>query len=266
MRTRALLVVPVVALLFAACAADTSAEPEPNTATSAVPDADPVATTTTLVAPPTTAPDMAPTTTQGVETPATSTTSLPGGPIDFGPRSGDVLAVVGVAHDDTLNLRAAPGPTQDILDTISPLFVGLVAAGETWERPGAFWVKVDYEDTLGWVHMGFVAYSGGTDDVTAQAIAALGEIPVATTMEELGLLVADTFTTEEPPSKVVMVAAPTLGDFGELAYDVIGIGDDAVRGVRLHVFGAPVAEGFSLKSIEATDLCARGVSFDGFCI
>ncbi len=174
--------------------------------------------------------------------------------------------MVGVAHDDTLNLRAAPGPTQEILDTISPLYVGLVAAGETWERPGAFWVKVDYEATFGWVHMGFVAYSGGTNDVTAQVVAALGEIPLATTMEELGLLAADTFATEEPPSKVVMVAGPQAGDFGEVAYDVIGIGDDAVRGVRLHVFGEPVAEGFGLKAIEATDLCARGVSFDGFCV
>jgi enoyl-CoA hydratase len=37
------------------------------------------------------------------------TGGLPGEPIDFGPAAGDVLAVIGVSHDDVLNLRSAPG-------------------------------------------------------------------------------------------------------------------------------------------------------------
>ena len=53
--------------------------------------------------------------------------------IDFGPRNGDLLAVIGVAHDDTLNLRAGPGTTQAVVDVISPTFEDLIALGETRE-------------------------------------------------------------------------------------------------------------------------------------
>jgi hypothetical protein len=246
-----------LALAFGACAADTSVDTEETTALSALPESDSV-TTTTTAATTTTAPPIVTTT--------TSTTLLAGGPIDFGPRGGDVLAVIGVAHDDTLNLRAAPGPTQEILDTVNPVYESLVAAGETWELPGAFWVKVGYEGTPGWVHMGFVAYLGQTDDVTARVTADLGESPVTNTMEELGLLVAETFVSPEPSSEIVMTVGPTPDDFAEVTYDVIGLGDDAVTGVRLHVFGAPADGGFTLASVESTDLCARGVTEEGPCV
>jgi len=58
-----------------------------------------------------------------------------------------------------------------------------------------------------------------------------------------------------------------VGDLGDTTYDVIGLGDDAQLGWRLHVFGTPSesGEGFFLKSIERTLLCGRGVS-DGFCV
>jgi hypothetical protein len=60
--------------------------------------------------------------------------------------------------------------------------------------------------------------------------------------------------------------APSVGDLGEVTYDVIGLGDDAVRGLRLHVFGQPIDEGFSLKTVEMTALCGRGADDDGGCI
>jgi hypothetical protein len=63
-----------------------------------------------------------------------------------------------------------------------------------------------------------------------------------------------------------MTVEPAVGDLGEVTYDVIGLGDDAVFGFRLHVFGQPGAGGdFSLKSVERTILCGRGVS-DGLCV
>ena len=65
-----------------------------------------------------------------------------------------------------------------------------------------------------------------------------------------------------------MSGAPSVGDLGEVIYDVVGFADDSVRGLRLHIFGQPLAggEGFSLKSVEATSLCARGLTAEGACI
>jgi hypothetical protein len=63
-----------------------------------------------------------------------------------------------------------------------------------------------------------------------------------------------------------MSVAPTVGDLGEVTYDVIGLGDDAVYGYRLHVFGEPVTDGFSLRTVERTYLCSRGVDADELCV
>jgi hypothetical protein len=64
-----------------------------------------------------------------------------------------------------------------------------------------------------------------------------------------------------------MSVSPTVGDLGEVTYDVVGLGDDALGGVRIHIFGDPAeGEGFILSSVERTFICSRGVTDDGFCI
>ena len=220
---------------------------------------------TTTLAPTTTAISVTTSTAQAVTT--TTAPALPGDPIDFGPAAGDLLAVIGVAHDDVLNLRAGPGIDQEILDRIPPLHDALIALGETRELPGSLWIAVDYEGTDGWVNLGFIGYLGITSDDTAAIVGQLGEIPAAPTMLELGMIVAESLSSEEPPSDlVVSVAATEGGDLGEVTYDVIGLGDDAVRGVRAHMFGQPGPEGFTLDTVEATTLCGRGVTEDGFCV
>ncbi|HVR31402.1 MAG TPA: SH3 domain-containing protein [Acidimicrobiia bacterium] len=197
--------------------------------------------------------------------PSTDTT-LAGEPIEFGPAAGDELAVIGVAHDDVLNLRAGPGADQEIVAEIPNLSEGLVALGNTRDLGDSFWVEVDHEGTTGWVHFGFVGYVGVTDDMTASVVSQLGDGPVAETMLDIGLIVAETFASEEPASDVVLTVAPTVGDLGEVTYDVIGIDDDAVRGFRVHVFGQPADETFGLKAVEVTTLCGRGVTEDGLCL
>jgi Bacterial SH3 domain len=223
-----------------------------------------LATTTTSMA--TTTSTTAATTTS---VPATTTTTggsdLPGEPIDFGPAEGDTLAVIGVAHDDVLNLRAAPGADQDIVGEIPPTFDALTALGQTRELPGSFWIGVDYEGTEGWVNLRFIGYLGDTTDATQMVIDDFGEVPGAETMLDLGFIVAETFASEEPVSEIVLVVAPTVGDLGEITYDVIGLGDDAVRGVRVHVFGDPIVEAFTLNAVEVTTLCGRGVDA-GACV
>ncbi len=83
-------------------------------------------------------------------------------------------------------------------------------------------------------------------------------------MLDLGALVAATVAGESGAEWVVSVA-PSVGDLGEVTYDVVDFEDDSVRGARLHVFGEPAEGGFVLRSVELTVLCSRGVS-DGLCI
>jgi hypothetical protein len=193
---------------------------------------------------------------------ADTTPSLPGDPIDIGPQPGDVLAVVGVAHDDVLNVRSAPGTDQTVIVELDPLASDVVALGNARALPASIWFEVETDDGTGWASSSFLAYLGGTTDATADIVELLGEVPVAETMLDLGAVVAQTLASDEPPSRIVMSVAPTVGDLGEVTYDVVGIGDDAVRGFRLHVFATPDdgGEGFVLKSVEQTVLCGRGLS------
>lgn len=245
-------------MLIAACGGDAG---DTTTTTSA--------DTTTTTAPSTTT--TADTTTTTVEattttTPADTTTTLAGEPIDFGPGDDDIVMVSGVRYDDVLNLRAVPGADQPISDEIPPTYADLVAQGNTRDLSPGFWVEVDYEGTVGWVSFAYIAFEGMVTDETSTVIDELGERPVESTMTELGELVADVFDSdEEPQSDIVQVTEVVEGDLAEVTYDVVGLGDDAVLGYRLHVFAEDTDDGFSLRSVEATLLCLRGVS-DGACL
>lgn len=223
-------------------------------------------TTTTSLA--TTTPTPTTTLTTTAATTTTSDDELPGEPIDFGPQAGDEVAVVGVAHDDVLNVRAAPGTDSEIVAELPPTATGLIATGRARSLPESIWFEVDADGVTGWVSSAFVGYLGLTDDATADVIAALGETPGAETMLDLGLIVAEVMASDEPPPRIVMSVAPSVGDLGEVTYDVVGLGDDALGGVRLHVFGDPAegGEAFVLSNVERTFICSRGVTADGFCL
>jgi hypothetical protein len=235
-------------MLIAACGADVS----DSTTTTA-----PSTTTTTVE-----------TTTTSVETTTTSadtTTTLAGEPIEFGPAADDIVMVVGVEYDDVLNLRAAPGANQPISDEIPPTYTDLVAQGNTRDLSPGFWIEVDYDGTVGWVNLAYIAFEGDVTDETAAVIDELGERPVEATMTDLAEVVADVFASdEEPESDIVQVTEVAEGDLVEVTYDVIGLGDDSVRGFRLHIFAEESSNGFTLRTVEVTLLCGRGVS-DGLC-
>jgi hypothetical protein len=225
--------------------------------------------TTTTQAPTTSASTTTGSTTStSAATTTTSAEDLPGEPIEFGPAAGDEIAVVGVAHDDVLNVRAAPGTDSEVLAELAPTATGLIATGRARSLPESIWFEVEVEGVTGWVSSAFVGYLGLTDDATAEVIEALGETPGAETMLDLGLIVAEVMSSDEPPSRIVMSIAPVVGDLGEVTYDVVGLGDDALGGVRLHVFGDPAegGEAFVLSNVERTFICSRGVTDDGFCL
>ena len=247
----------VFCLFLVGSACGTSADPGTSTSSTTVPES-----TTTSVESTTT---TSPTTTVTTATTTTTGTTLPGEAIDFGPRAGDQLLVIGVSHDDVLNLRELPGTSFDVIDEIPATYRELRASGNTRDLGQSFWTQVDFEGTLGWVHMGFVGYEGATDDLTALVVDRLGTRPSAETMSELGALVAELFASDDPESDIVKVVEESVGDVGEVTFDVIGLGDDAVRGLRLHVIAEPADTGFTLRTVEVTNICGRGVASDGLC-
>lgn len=198
-------------------------------------------------------------------------TALPGEPytsMPFGP--GASFGVVGVAFDDVLNVRAMPGADQKILSTLKPLTTDVMFTGRArlLTSPTAVWYEVDSEGVTGWVHSRFVAPLAGTSDVTHEVIAAAGNIPSGSTVDDIGARVAAirSRSGDDPPPRIVIVDRSSE----EITYDLLGFYDDSVLGERLHVFiheGNPGSGDFSLKGVEATWICVRGGgSGEGYCV
>ena len=258
--------VAVIGIVIAACGGADLGAPETTTTTETTTSIE--ATTSTAAAPTTTAGSTTNMVAETTTTPGASpaTTVLRGEPVDMGPSAGAVLGVIGVDHNDFLNLRARPGANQPIVGRIPPTYDSLIARGETRSIP-AFWTKVVYQGTEGWVNMSYLAYLGSVDDITARVIEDFGERPEASTMAELGKMIAQWSASDDPPSDIVMVVDEKGGDLGEVTFDVVGLGDDAVRAIRLHVFAENLDGHFQLRTLEQTVLCdpARGVE-EGFCV
>lgn len=253
----------VLALTAAACGTSdqstSTSEPSSVTTTASPTTSVTVPDTTTVV------PEASTTTGPATTVPGTTITTLAGEPVDGFAGEGDVLMVVGVSHDDVLNVRAGPGIAYEIVATIDPEGTA-TATGEARDIGRSIWYRIGVGGTTGWVNASFLAFGGATDDVTAAVVENLGEYPTAATLEELGRIVAGTHATTDPESSVVLSVAPSVGDLGEVAYDVIGLGDDSIYGYRLRVFADPVGDGFALHTVERTDLCGRGVDLAGVCV
>lgn len=260
----------VVGLLTVSCSGTAGSTTLPTNTTSITATV-PAPTTTDT---PTTSGQTNTTTPTSTSTPATTidvigstSTTLAGEPFDLGPRAGDILGVVGVAFGDVLNVRSGPGTDQPIVAQLDPMYAEILATGQHRLLTRSVWNEVTVDGISGWANSSFMAYLGTIDDATARYLANAfgGTTPSAATMLELGMLVADSAKSEDPPSRITVTVAPSTGDLGEVTIDVVGLGDDAVVGFRLHIFGQPGADGFSLKSIEEQVLCGRGITADGLC-
>lgn len=250
----------VVAALLAGCGggAETTSTASPTApATAASPTSSP-------------APSQEPTSPASPTSPTSDATAQSGesrlpGEQTTGPEAGSTLAVVGVAADDVLNVRDVPGIGGQVIGELDPLADDVEVTGRARTVDRSVWWQIEggaVED--GWVNARYLAWLGDTTDVTSE----LEERPGAGSLEELADAVAELRAPFDAEGlDVVVSAGPTVGDLGEITVDLVGFPDDAVRGERLHLF-AVVDEGdqrFTLRTVERTLLCSRGVS-DGLCL
>lgn len=253
----------VAALLVAGCAGDDPPTVLPGDGASPSAPASPAASPT--VSP---SPEASPGTESPAPTPTPSPTELAGEPFDGPPLSGapGALDVIGVEADDVLNVRAGPGVDADVVATLAPLATDVAATGAARLIPGSIWLEVEVDGTTGWANSSFFAFLGATDDITSRLLEQAGDRPSAPTLEGLAREVAALVASEDPPSRVVISDGPTVGDLGEVTVDVVGLGDDAQRGLRLVVFATEDDGQFTLRTVESTSLCGRGTTDDGACV
>ncbi len=219
--------------------------------------ADPTTTITTAETVAPTEPAVSTTTSTTESSPATPPESLPGDLIEFGPAQGDQLDVVGVAFDDVLNVRIAPGTDFEIIGTLDPDTTGVTATGHNRLLPNSFWVEVEFEAQLGWVNESFVGYLGSSRALEPS-------IPAANaTALEMAQLVAQAAASVDPPSTITVAAQP-LDDV--VIMDVIGLGDDAAKGFRLTVTTVETAGKRSVTAVDEQIICSRGKTAEGLCV
>ncbi len=204
-----------------------------------------------------TQPAVSTTTSTTQSSPATPPESLPGDLIEFGPAQGDQLDVVGVAFDDVLNVRIAPGTDFEVIGTLDPDAAGVTATGHNRLLPNSFWVEVEFEGQLGWVNESFVGYLGSSRALEPSVPAANA------TALELAQLVAKAAASVEPPSTITIAAQP-LDDV--VIMDVLGLGDDAAKGFRLTVTTVETAGKRSVTAVDEQIICSRGITTDGLCV
>jgi hypothetical protein len=189
------------------------------------------------------------------------------------PARGEAVAVVGVAFDETIAVRAAPRPSARVVTELPARFDEAIGTGQARTDATTGWWEILVGDDRGWVDAASMARLGATTEVTADVVEALGATPAAPTMRALGRLVAEARVGDDADGdgdgdgRIVLSGAPVAGDLGEVVYDVVGRADASVAGERLVVFGVPAddSDGFVLRSVESTTFCARGVTADGRC-
>lgn len=194
--------------------------------------------------------------------------SPPGEPFDPAP-AGTRAAVIGTPFDEVLIIRRYPGADQPAAAGLAPPADDLTLTGRGRSLPGSSWLEVETPGgAAGWAPAGSIGLAARTSDRTSRAAEALGAGAAAPDMEALGRAVARVFASEEPPSSITMSRPAVEGEKGEVTFDVVGLGDDSVRALRLRVTGVRSPDGgYTLEKVEETAMCHpnRGVTPEGLC-
>lgn len=249
-------------------AATTTARAESETALSPLPtttagaSADPETPSPTVI----TATAVAPAAPAGTTTPEAA---LPGTPATRGPAVGTHLGVIGVAHDDWLNVRDVPNG--EIVATLtlqlspqspaeSALLVrdadgeaafarigvaGVTATGRTRDLATSTWHEIQAGPIVGWASSNYLAPLAPEIalDITAQVTADIDGDTTADTFAQLVDRVVAAIASDEPRPRIRTTSAPDpSGDLLEVVVDVVGQPDDSERGYRLLIVAQMAAD------------------------
>jgi hypothetical protein len=137
----------------------------------ATPSATPVEPAPTVTATPTDAAPESMPTTAPTATPKAMPTATPAPTPTLAPSgaSPEVFAVVGVAGDDVLNVRAGPGIANSIVGTIPPYGMGVSVTGDGQPVGQSVWAPIVYGDVAGWVNTQYLARQVGQADAAVAA-------------------------------------------------------------------------------------------------
>ena len=212
---------------------------------------------------PATAPESTGTTSSSNEEP------LPGERQDIYPYEGAKLGVVGVAADDTLNVRSGPGTEFAVVFELPPTAMNATATGHNRSvRDAGFWSEITADGRTGWANTSFLLQPGQVNDITAALFPTPADRPTADNMSELARIVVRHRAGNDPEADSVVVDGPTVGDVAEITVDIVGFHDDSVGAERLKIFAEPGRDGenFTVRSVEATTFCRRGVTQERLCV
>ena len=164
-------------------------------------------------------------------------------------------SVVGVAHNDKLNVRKAPNAGAAVLTRLGPTATRIKATGK---RQGQWW-QLSTAQGQGWANSRYLGQLGKPVDITAEA----REIGIAPTAAALvRKVVRSQAAMGEGELRGPVTAARSSGQF---TVDVLGYADDAIAGERFIVRTFPGEAGFQVRSASATPICARAVTKEGLC-
>lgn len=187
---------------------------------------------------------------------------LPGEPMEGSPpMAGAELAVVGVAHDDVLQVRRLPDPGAETVNQgLAPLTSGVVATGRNRMVESGIWAEIEVPEGVGWSNAGYLAYLGASSDRTADA----ADVEPASDLATFASKVAKTLAKGMTDGEASPVVASVDGD--KAVVDVIGYADDAQAGERFTITTTAADGRVGLSSVESVVICARGVTDEGLCV
>jgi hypothetical protein len=189
---------------------------------------------------------------------------LPGTRFVIGPARGQPMVVVGVRYDDELNLRTLPDPAAPVVATAAPLATTplIRSAGEGRLLDRSAWWYVSVDDRSAWANMSFLGSVASPSDAFADLRDQLPAVE-ADDLDALVTAIAELEGGEEPRPVVTLASRPTATG---VTFDLIGLGDDAVKGLRFAITVEPTALGsVRLTAALRTPICSRGVS-GGLCL
>lgn len=195
------------------------------------------------------------------------------------PPAGIRLDIVGVVGTDVLNFRQRPDPSSPILATAPPATEGVtsplvVATGVGQNFGNEIWWQVTIDGATAWANARFLGMLGVSTNIFDELEADMASLS-ADSIEELAAAIAATRSDGPTPTAVVVELLGVDAPSSLATIDVIGIGDDAVKGERIHLDLFNIRDidaqefvilGYEITDATSTAICGRGITIDDLCV